>query len=457
VTVQQQLLTWEPERRTLTVSELSAAIRATLGSQFGDVWIAGEISGLKMATSGHAYFNLKDAGAQIKCACFRGALRLMKFQPQEGIAVLARGKVDVYEPRGEYQLIVETIEPQGLGALQLAFEQLKKKLAAEGLFDAARKRPLPPYPMRIGIVTSATGAVIRDMLNILQRRFPGLHIRLFPAQVQGAGSVDAVVAGLQYFSETHWAEVVIVGRGGGSLEDLWTFNDEAVARAIAASPVPVISAVGHETDFTIADFVADLRAPTPSAAAELVVRKKETLFDRISTAEQRLGRTLQYQLSRSALRLDEAEYRMRSGWSRSIAHARERCRLIDARLHKSDPKLRLLSLHRRLDEAEAKMARLAERRLTEHQTRLDRITQRLAPALTRRLETLRHRLARLQTGLDQLGPQRVLERGYAIVQNEQGQALVDPTQTTTGEQLHIRLARGRLKAIATPDPATSTQ
>ena len=442
--MQQQMLSWEPERRTLTVSELSAAIRIVLASEFNDVWVAGEISGLKMATSGHAYFNLKDAGAQIKCACFRGSLRLMKFQPQEGIAVLARGKVDVYEPRGEYQLIVESIEPQGFGALQLAFEQLKKKLEAEGLFAADRKRPLPAFPKRIGIVTSATGAVIRDMLNILQRRFPGLHIRLYPAQVQGAGSIEAVVAGLQYFAESGWADVIIVGRGGGSLEDLWTFNEEAVARAIAASPVPVVSAVGHETDFTISDFVADLRAPTPSAAAELVVRKKETIFDRINSAEQRLARSLQYRLSRGALRLDETEYRLRGRWSRSIANARERWRILDGGLHKSDPKLRLLGLHRRLDETQAKMARLAERQLMDKQTHWQRAAARLAPAVTRRLETLRHRLARLQTGLDQLGPQRVLERGYAIVQNEQGQALLAPGDTAAGEKLNVRLARGRI-------------
>jgi len=228
---------------------------------------SGEISGSKTASSGHCYFTLKDQDAQLRCVCFRQSLRYLKVKPQDGMAVLARGHIDVYEARGEYQLLVEAIEPQGHGALQFAFEQLKKKLAGEGLFDAARKRPIPRLPQRIGIVTSPSGAVVRDITEILSRRFPGLHLRIYPASVQGEGSVEAVCRGIDYFSNSGWAQVVIVARGGGSLEDLWTFNEESVARAIAASSVPVISAVGHETDFTIADFVADLRAATPSAAA----------------------------------------------------------------------------------------------------------------------------------------------------------------------------------------------
>jgi exodeoxyribonuclease VII large subunit len=442
--VEQQLLNWEPERRTLTVSELSSAIRIMLTGGFGDVWVAGEISGLRVATSGHAYFSLKDAGAQIKCVCFRGSLRLMKVQPQEGIAVLARGRVDVYEARGEYQLIVEVLEPQGFGALQLAFEQLKKRLAAEGLFDAARTRALPPFPVRIGIVTSPTGAAIRDMLHVLARRFPGVHIRLYPAQVQGAGSAEAVVEGLSYFSRSGWPEVVIVGRGGGSLEDLWTFNEEAVARAIAACSVPVVSAVGHETDFTIADFVADLRAPTPSAAAELVVRKKDTLIDRIAASEQRLARGLQHRAARDTQRLDEADFCLRDRLARCIANSRERVRLLDARLHKCDPKLRLLALHRRLDEAMARLGTLAQRQSREAAVRCDRASTRLAPALRRRLEALRYRRDRLHAALIQLSPQNVLERGYAIVQKETGEALRDPAQTRPGEFLRVRLAHGRI-------------
>ena len=335
-----------PERRIYSVSELNAAIRAMLDAEFRDIWVSGEISGLKLASSGHYYFTLKERDAQLKCVAFRSAHRYWKFRPADGLAVLARGRIDVYEVRGEYQLQVELLEPQGLGALQLAFEQLKKKLAAEGLFAAERKRRLPRFPRRIGIVTSPRGAAIADMIHILSRRFPGLAIRLYPALVQGAGSVEEVCRGIEYFSRSGWAEVVIVGRGGGSLEDLWTFNEEAVARAIAACSVPVVSAVGHETDVTIADFVADLRAPTPSAAAELVVPTRVSVVDRIAAAESKALQAVRYRLAmldrrlrqqgvdralgvlhrrigRGLQRVDEQEYRLRERL-RSIFDARER-------------------------------------------------------------------------------------------------------------------------------------
>ncbi|HXM44884.1 MAG TPA: exodeoxyribonuclease VII large subunit, partial [Bryobacteraceae bacterium] len=286
-----------PTRRVYSVTELNAAIRAALENEFPDVWVSGEISGVKLATSGHYYFTLKEAQAQVRAVAFRSAHRYWKFKPQDGLAVLARGRIDVFEARGEYQLIVELLEPLGHGALQLAFEQLKKKLGGEGLFEPSRKRPLPRYPQRIGIVTSPRGAVISDMLQILSRRFPGLHIRLFPALVQGEGSVEEVCRGIDYFSRNPWAELVIVARGGGSLEDLWTFNEEAVARAIAASPVPVVSAVGHETDFTIADFVADLRAATPSAAAELVICPREQILDQLTVFDHKLLQAIRYRLA----------------------------------------------------------------------------------------------------------------------------------------------------------------
>src|SRR5579875_2474818 len=253
----QGTLSFGVERKIYRVSDLNAAVQGLFQAEFQGIWVAGEISGCRLAASGHYYFCLKDEQSQVKCALFKGAARFAKFKPQDGLAVIARGNVEVYEARGEYQLIVELLEPQGAGALQLAFEQLKKKLAAEGLFESARKRPLPKLPQRIGIVTSPAGAVIRDILHVLERRFQGLHVRLFPALVQGEGSMEQVCQGIAYFSRVEWADVVIVARGGGSLEDLWTFNEEAVARAIAASRVPVISAIGHETDFTIADFVAD--------------------------------------------------------------------------------------------------------------------------------------------------------------------------------------------------------
>jgi len=289
-------------RRQYTVSELTGEIAGILSNEFTNIWVSGEVSGLKVATSGHAYFTLKDGGAQIKCACWKGSYRLLRFKPNDGLAVLARGRVEVYEPRGEYQLIVETIEPLGQGALQLAFEQLKKRLEAEGLFATARKRTLPKLPQRVGIVTSATGAVIRDFLTVIERRCPGLHVRLWPAQVQGTGSAEQVVEGVRYFSAGGWADVVVVARGGGSLEDLWTFNEESVARAIFECSVPVISAIGHETDFTIADFVADLRAPTPSAAAEILTATREAMMDQIDNAQWKMTQALRYLISVAARR-----------------------------------------------------------------------------------------------------------------------------------------------------------
>src|ERR1700704_2245278 len=295
--MEQYALQFAPQRRVYTVTELNSAIRAILDREFQDVWIAGEISGTKLAASGHYYFTLKEREAQLRCVMFRSAHRYLKFKPQDGVAVLARGRIDVYEARGEYQLQVEALELQGHGALQFAFEQLKKKLAAEGLFEQTRKRPLPRFPARIGIVTSRRGAVISDMIHILSRRFPGLHIRVFPAQVQGPGSIEEVCRGIEYFSRTGWAEVVIVARGGGSLEDLWTFNEELVVRAIAASSAPVVSAIGHETDTTIADFVADLRAPTPSAAAELVVRTREAILEQVAGQRYRLVQLIRYRLA----------------------------------------------------------------------------------------------------------------------------------------------------------------
>ena len=361
-----------PARRVYSVSELNAAIRAVLDDEFPDVWVSGEISGVKLAASGHYYFTLKEREAQVRAVAFRSAHRYWKFKPQDGLAVLARGRIDVYEARGEYQLLVELLEPQGLGALQLAFEQLKKKLAAEGLFDPARKRPLPRFPRRIGIVTSPRGAVISDMIQILSRRFPGLHIRLFPALVQGEGSVEEVCRGIEYFSRTGWADVVIVARGGGSLEDLWTFNEEAVARAIARCAVPVISAVGHETDVTIADFVADLRAPTPSAAAEMIVCTRQELLDRIAgrRAEARAGRALPAGHARAPLaaarhraaartaaprhrppaqRVDELEFRLRERLrTRLERHARAQ-RSLAARLRYFDLRPRFAADRRRLE------------------------------------------------------------------------------------------------------------
>ena len=428
---------FEPARQIYTVAGLNAAVRALLDSRFQDVWVSGEISGVKLAASGHYYFTMKDEQSQLRCVLFRTAARYLRFKPQDGIAVLARGRVDVYEPRGEYQLLVEALEPQGYGALQLAFEQLKKKLAAEGLFDASRKRPLPRLPRRIGIVTSPSGAVIRDMIQILERRFPGLHIRLYPAQVQGAGSIDEVVAGLDWFSQSGWPEVVIVGRGGGSLEDLWTFNEEAVARAIARSAVPVVSAVGHETDVTIADFVADLRAPTPSAAAELVICTRRQLLDQVDAASGRLEKEMRYSLTYAARRLHELGIeRATSVVHRALGRRLQRVDEIDFRLRSLDPRLRLAAIRRRQELAEAALWDCIRLRMIRARATLDS----LAAQLTH------------------LSPLGILERGYAIVQDQQGRIVRDAEAAPVKALLDVRLAKGRLRAKVTQSiPAGSSE
>ncbi len=287
-----------PERRILTVSELSTALRNEIESRFHSVWVEGEVSNLRRWNTGHVYFTLKDNASQIKGVMFRSTLRTLRFAPEDGLRVVARGRVSVYEPKGEYQLVCEHMEPQGFGPLQLAFEQLKKKLSAEGLFDAARKRPLPALPRRIGIVTSLDGAALRDIVRVLRRRYPNAHLVIGPTRVQGDGAAADIASAINVVSRIDHVDVVILARGGGSLEDLWAFNEEVVARAIARAAVPVICGVGHETDVTIADFVADVRAPTPSAAAELVVRRKDDFFAHID----RLGHRVHSAMQRSVLR-----------------------------------------------------------------------------------------------------------------------------------------------------------
>jgi exodeoxyribonuclease VII large subunit len=445
--MEQLALAWGPVRKTFTVAELSARIRALLNDEFDDVWVAGEISGCKTVSSGHCYFTLKDQDAQLRCVCFRQSLRYLKVKPQDGMAVLARGNIDVYQSRGEYQLLVEAIEPQGHGALQFAFEQLKKKLAAEGLFDAARKRPIPRLPQRIGIVTSPTGAVVRDITEILSRRFPGLHLRIYPALVQGEGSVEAVCRAIEYFSNSGWADVVIVARGGGSLEDLWTFNEEAVARAIAASTMPVISAVGHETDFTISDFVADLRAATPSAAAELVICPREQILDQIAVFDHKLLQATRYRLAMAARalhqrgvergsailhrnvgrlqqRVDELDYRMRGRVQSVASLRRKRLEELTARLRSLDLRLRIARARRRLEAADTASAQLVHLRLTRAQGRLNPLIAHLT----------------------QLSPLKILERGYAIVTNQSGVIVKQPADAPVDSKVAVRLAQGKIAA-----------
>src|SRR5713226_5079174 len=293
-----------PERKVWTVSELTGRIRDLLAGEFPDIWVEGEISNCHEAQSGHLYFTLKDPKAQVRCVCFRNQVRLLKFRPEDGLHVLVRGSVSVYEPRGEYQINVEHVEPVGVGALQLAFEQLKKKLAAEGLFEPERKKPLPLLPRRIGLVTSPKGAAVRDVVRVLRRRFPNVHLILYPVRVQGEGAAGDIVKAIKFFNAKQLTDVLLLVRGGGSLEDLWAFNEESVARAIAASAIPFISGVGHEADFTIADFVADLRASTPSAAAEIVVQSRQEFDRHLGELQQGIYERIRYLLleRRHALR-----------------------------------------------------------------------------------------------------------------------------------------------------------
>lgn len=446
----QLLLTWEPQRRIFSVSELNSAVQRLLEGEFANVWVAGEISECRNHTSGHFYFTLKDGQSQLKCVLFKGTARFAKFRPQDGLAVLARGRLDVYEPRGEYRFLVDLLEPQGAGALQLAFEQLKKKLQAEGLFDAARKREIPKLPRRIGLVTSPAGAVIRDILHVLDRRFPGLHVRVFPAQVQGENSVQQICDGLHFFSTNPWADVVIVARGGGSLEDLWTFNEEPVARTIAASSVPVISAIGHETDFTIADFVADLRAPTPSAAAELVVCTKESLVEQLSGCRAKAVQAIRYRLilasrdlhQRGTERAATVVHRMIAKREQQFDELHDRMANLAHRKIESRSR-ELAELSKRLDAANLRL-RFARAR---HQQEI--LEQNLIKLATARLQDARRRREGLEAHLTQLSPLAVLRRGYAIVSDSSNHVLRAATETAPGQPVNIRLHSGNLGAVVT--------
>ncbi len=459
IEITQMQLSLEPQRHIYRVSELNAAVQRLFEASFRTVWIAGEISGCRLAASGHYYFALKDAQSQLKCVLFKGAARSVRFKPQDGLSVLARGSVEVYEARGEYQLVVESLEPQGAGALQFAFEQLKKKLAEEGLFEQSRKRNLPRLPCRIGIVTSPSGAVIRDILHVLERRFPGLHIRLFPATVQGEGSIEQVCRGIHHFSAETWADIVIVARGGGSLEDLWTFNEEAVARAIAACTIPVISAIGHETDFTIADFVADCRAPTPSAAAEIVICTKESLLEQIAGCQSRALQCVRYRLMTCSRDLhQQGASRATTLISRAIAKRMQRLDELDYQLRTLKQRLlearsrHLANLMHRLGRTDLRL------RFARNRHRQEQLSAQLLRAAQGRLGDRKRRLAMAESHLRQLSPLNVLSRGYAIVENSRGAVLRSSVETAPGDSLRVRLRQGELDAVVshtrdTPPPS----
>ncbi|HEX5773518.1 MAG TPA: exodeoxyribonuclease VII large subunit [Geomobilimonas sp.] len=430
------------EKRILTVTQLTGLIRGVLEENFEHVWVEGEISNLAMPASGHLYFTLKDAGAQLRCVMFRASTRALKFKPRDGMGLIVRGRLTVYDQRGDYQLLVEYLEPQGLGALQMAFIQLKERLAKEGLFAEEHKRPIPRLPRRIGIVTSATGAAIHDILNVLNRRFANLEILLYPVRVQGEGAAAEIAGAIRDFNHLGAVDVLIVGRGGGSLEDLWAFNEEVVARAIHQSRIPVISAVGHEVDFTIADFVADLRAPTPSAAAELVVRSKSELVAEVDSLSHRLRQTMEHRL---------AEFdREVQVLSRSL----------------KDPTLLLGHLAQRIDDLAGRLTLACrggeERRRQLVQVLVNRLrlqnpavevergrelllglANRAERSMVRRLDSAREGVAVSAGKLEALSPLATLARGYAIVNLlPEGTVIRESSQLAAGARLTLRLFRG---------------
>lgn len=447
----------ESERRPLTVTELTGKIRNALEARFADVWVEGEISNFKTHSSGHWYFTIKDQGAQLRAKCFRSTNVRIRFRPTDGLHVRARGRLSIYEARGDYELIVETLDPVGAGALQIAFEQLRDRLRAEGLFAEALKRPLPMFPRRVGIVTSPTGAAIRDILNVISRRTRTVHVLFSPARVQGDGAGSEIARAIQLLNMHHrraqlegrkseQVDVLIVGRGGGSTEDLWAFNQEEVARAIRASTIPVISAVGHETDFTIADFVADLRAATPSAAAELVAAREDQICSALADLERNLLRSMKIKIVTARTRVqehalsqvfDEVRSQMRTARisANSATHSlqlamTQKMRRADGQIHAAALKL-----------APARL----QGRLTNLKQRFESVHNSLCSIMYSQLEDARSRLGLSAKSLDALSPLAVLERGYAIAQDQAGRLVRDARTLSVGDTLSVKLSKGRVK------------
>ncbi|MFU1552542.1 exodeoxyribonuclease VII large subunit [Aeromonas sp. A04] len=434
------------QQQVFTVTRLNSAVRMILEQDLGLVWLTGELSNLAMPSSGHWYFSLKDLGAQVRCAMFKGNNRRVAFRPQDGMQVLVQARVSLYEPRGDYQLIIESMQPAGDGVLALRFEELKRRLGAEGLFDEGRKRSLPREPRAVGLVTSATGAALHDMLTVLKRRAPDLPVFIYPTQVQGSAAIGQIVAAIALANRRAEVDVLIVGRGGGSLEDLWCFNEEAVARAIANSSIPVISAVGHEVDVTISDFAADLRAPTPSAAAELVAPDNQARIQRLAHLWQRLAQ----------------------GIGRHQTAARHGFALLQKRLDHQDPKRRLEQQSQRLDELSARLQQLMNQRLHQGERRLANLElrlqgksperllaagkrrhqlaeERLYALIAKRQDLASHRLAMLTARLDGVSPLATLGRGYSITRTQSGEVISRATQVNAGQTLVTTLAEGHLQ------------
>ena len=412
-----------PRRRVLSVSELTAQVRTLLEERFFEIWVEGELSNCRVWNTGHLYFTLKDATAQIKGVMFRSSLRLLRFKPGDGLRVVARGRISVYDPKGEYQIVCQHLEPEGLGARQLAFDQLKERLAKEGLFDARRKRPLPVLPRKIGVVTSLDGAAVRDIVKVLRRRYANAHIVIRPARVQGEGAALDIARGMAAIGKVKGVDVVIVGRGGGSIEDLWAFNEEVVARAIAGCPVPTISAVGHETDVTIADFVADLRAPTPSAAAEMVVAHKDDFCARIDRLGQRLQATFQMRVAMRGRRADDLAHQLLRALRGRIARRERAYQALLLKLERFD-------VRRRFDVIRARLAA---------------VDGRLRTGIDRRVHGADARFRATAARLDSLSPLAVLGRGYAVCWNADRTAIIrDASTVGSGDKVHVKLERGEL-------------
>ncbi|MFQ2621651.1 exodeoxyribonuclease VII large subunit [Aeromonas caviae] len=434
------------QQQIFTVTRLNSAVRMILEQDLGLVWLTGELSNLAMPSSGHWYFSLKDMSAQVRCAMFKGNNRRVPFRPQDGMQVLVQARVSLYEPRGDYQLIIESMQPAGDGMLALRFEELKRRLGAEGLFDEGRKRPLPREPRAVGLVTSATGAALHDMLTVLRRRAPDLPVFIYPTQVQGSAATAQIVSAIMLANRRAEVDVLIVGRGGGSLEDLWCFNEEAVARAIAGSAIPVVSAVGHEVDVTISDFAADLRAPTPSAAAELVAPDSGARAQRLVHLRQRLTQAM----------------------SRHQVAARHGFVLLQKRLDHQDPKRRLEQQSQRLDELDRRLQQHLRDRLHQGERRLAGLAmrlqarspekllaigkrrhqlaeERLHALIAKRQDLARHRLAMLGARLDGISPLATLGRGYAIVRTPSGEVIRRASQVNAGQTLITTLAEGALR------------
>jgi exodeoxyribonuclease VII large subunit len=433
-------------RRILTVSQLTGRIRTLLEGQFADAWVEGELSGCRLWNTGHLYFTLKDNGAQIKAVMFRSALRYLKFKPQDGVRVVARGRITVYDPKGEYQIVCEHLEPEGLGARQLALEQLKARLAREGLFATERKRPLPTLPRKIGVVTSIDGAAIHDIIKVLRRRYANAHIVIRPTRVQGEGAALEIARGITAIGRVPAVDVVIVGRGGGSTDDLWAFNEEVVARALAGCPVPTISAVGHESDVTIADFVADLRAPTPSAAAELVVARKDDFVGGIDRLTRRLDAAVDSRLRRAEARLRGLQARPGLGGftgqlalrGRRVAElSYELSETLRASLGARDRRHR--ALQRRLDALDVR------KRHERVRTRLVAAEGALLTAVTRRRHGAETQFRTLAASLESLSPLGVLGRGYAVCWNADRTAVLrQAASAPPGAEVHVTLLHGEL-------------